>query len=60
MLCTFQVFLGAQAGMTLLIFNDWKSRIVRCLLCWLDLPPLALFALYSAWHPTLKKNLSKK
>ena len=31
MLCTFQVFLGAQAGMTLLIFNDWKSRIVRWL-----------------------------
>ena len=29
MLCTFQVFMGAQAGMTLLIFSDWKSRIVR-------------------------------
>lgn len=29
MLCTFQVFLGAQAGMTLLIFSGWKSRLIR-------------------------------
>lgn len=31
MLCTFQVFLGAQAGMTLLVFSDWKARIGRWL-----------------------------
>lgn len=31
MLCTFQVFLGAQAGVTLLVFSDWKSRIIRWL-----------------------------
>lgn len=29
MLATFQVFMGAQAGVTLLVFNDWKSRISR-------------------------------
>lgn len=31
MLCTFNVFLGAQAGMTLLVFTEWKSRIKRWL-----------------------------
>ena len=29
MLCIFQVFLGLQAGMIVLIFSDWKSRAAR-------------------------------
>ncbi|XP_046657308.1 heparan-alpha-glucosaminide N-acetyltransferase-like [Daphnia pulicaria] len=60
MLCTFQVFLGAQAGMTLLIFSGWKSRLIRWL-AWSVLTGLigALLCLASqndGWIP-VNKNL---
>ena len=31
MLSVFQVFLGVQAGITMLIFTNWKERITRWL-----------------------------
>ena len=39
MLAVFQVFLGVQAGTTLLIYQDWRSRVKR----WLSWAVLAGF-----------------
>ncbi|CAG0879332.1 unnamed protein product [Darwinula stevensoni] len=56
----FQVFLGMQAGMTLLLFSDWKSRVKRWLVWGVTCGALgALLCLASkeqGWIP-VNKNL---
>ena len=56
----FQVFLGMQAGMTLLLFGDWKSRVKRWLVwgvaCGAIGALLCLASKEQGWIP-VNKNL---
>ena len=60
MLAVFQVFLGLQAGMIVMVFTDWKSRSVRwlswCILTGAVGALLCLGTKEEGWIP-VNKNL---